>query len=154
MIDATLEVIHESRTAALVVSLALLMIFGCGGDNPSGLTEDEVLDLAEEIGGTSGVKGSCNAIAAKSTCLDYFGSFWTEQQMRLNCTGPGVAFSLNGCPYSELGGCNTGVGTISDAVLWHYGRGAHAFSAEDAAAAERVCNMTPLSRWVKPEDKA
>ncbi|MGD8897501.1 MAG: hypothetical protein PVJ73_15820, partial [Acidobacteriota bacterium] len=65
----------------------------------------------------------------------------------------GVAFSLDACPYTDLGGCNTGVGTIADAVLWHYDRGAQAFSAADAAAAERVCNETPLSRWVKPEDK-
>jgi hypothetical protein len=143
----------KARLRCSVVSVALLMVFGCGGDNPSGLSEDEVLELAEEVGGTSNVRGSCNAISAKSTCLDYFGSFWTEQQMRLNCTGPGVSFSLNACPYSELGGCNTGVGTIADAVLWHYGRGAHAFSAADAADAARVCNLTPLSSWVKPEDK-
>ena len=129
------------------------MISSCGGDNPSGLGEDEVYDLTEEIGSTNSVRGSCNAINAKSTCIDYFGSFWTEQQMRLNCTGPGVSFSLNACPYTALGGCNTGVGTIADSVLWHYSRGAHAFDAQTAADAERVCNLTTLSRWVKPEDK-
>lgn len=131
----------------------MLMITGCGGDSPSGMTQDEVFDLTEETGSTNRVRGSCDAIAAKSTCIDYFGSFWTEQQMRLNCTGPGVAFSLNACPHTELGGCNTGAGTITDAVLWHYGRGAQAFSVQDAADAERVCNQTPLARWVKPEDK-
>ena len=135
------------------VSIALLMVSGCGSDSPSGLREDEVFDLAEETGSTNRVRGSCNAIAAKSTCLDYFGSFWTEQQMRLNCTGSGVSFSLNACPYSDLGGCNTGAGTIADSVAWHYDRGAHAFNAQTAAEAAMVCNATPLSRWVKPEDK-
>jgi hypothetical protein len=143
----------KARLRCSVAFLALVIISGCGGDSPSGLTEDEVFDLAEEAGGTNKVRGSCNAISAKSTCIDYFGSFWTEQQMRLNCTGPGVSFSLDACPYSELGGCNTGVDTIADAVLWHYGRGAHAFSAADAADAAIVCNRTPLARWVKPEDK-
>jgi hypothetical protein len=136
-----------------VLFCALLMLSSCGGDSPSGLSEDEVFDLTEEIGSTTKVRGSCNAIAAKSTCMDYFGSFWTEQQMRLNCSGPGVSFSKDACPYTELGGCNTGTGTITDAVAWHYSRGAHAFNAETAAHAARVCNNTSLSKWVKPEDK-
>jgi hypothetical protein len=143
----------KARPVCSSVFFALLMISGCGSDSPGGLSEDEVFDLTEEVGSTNRVRGSCNAIAAKSTCIDYFGSFWTEQQMRLNCTGAGVSFSLNACPYTALGGCNTGAGTIADAVAWHYNRGAHAFNAQTAADATRVCNATPLSKWVKPEDK-
>jgi len=30
-------------------------------------------------------KGSCDAIADSSTCIEYYGSFWTEQQMKLQC---------------------------------------------------------------------
>jgi hypothetical protein len=129
------------------------MVFsGCAGDNPTGWSE-ETVDRTEEFGSMASVRGSCNAIASKSTCIDYFGSFWTEQQMRLNCSGPGVTFSRNGCPYAELGGCNTGAGTIADAVLWHYAEGGQPFNASTVNDARIVCLNTPMAQWVSAEDK-
>jgi len=93
------------------------------------------------------IKGSCNAIAESSTCLEYYGYFWNETQMRLNCEGSGT-FSSSPCPVDMAGGCNTGMGTSADMVAWMYLRGNGGMTAESMKYAKMACDATMASKWL------
>lgn len=96
---------------------------------------------------SKGAKGSCNDIKDSSTCLEYYGSFWNEDEMRLNCEGAGT-FSFDPCPQDMAGGCNTGMGTMADLVAWMYSRGGGDIDAEAMGYAQKACESTPLSKWI------
>lgn len=104
-------------------------------------------DLEDAKKDGSAARGSCNAIAEGSTCLEYVGSMWTEQQMRLNCSDSGT-FSLEACPDDMAGGCNVGAGTISDMISWFYYRGDGEITPESLFSAQQVCNMNPMGKWI------
>lgn len=91
-------------------------------------------------------KGSCDLISESSSCLGYYGSFWTKPQMELNC-GDGGTFSLKPCPLDSLGGCNIGNGDPGDTVIWFYNRGG---SPHDGSIQSNinVCNDNPMGRWI------
>jgi len=108
------------------------------------MTEDEVMDLVEEVDRDGKVRGSCSVID-KNSCLDYIGSFWTKEQMELNCKGTGI-LSLETCPYSEVGGCRVGANTVSENVVWSY------LSQEEASYQAKSCNAIPISSWVTPDE--
>ncbi|MBU0530917.1 MAG: hypothetical protein ABIG32_02060 [Candidatus Uhrbacteria bacterium] len=112
--------------------------------------EEDVQPLIEEVNEVHQVRGSCNVIAEKSACVDYAGTMWTEEQMRLNCQGAG-SFSLNTCPYSDRGGCVATPGTITETVVWSYGYGGQPISEEEAGYAADACNAGPVSNWVSPD---
>ncbi len=138
----------------LILIFGLVLFTGCESGNPApgtNISEDEVADLIEEIDGNGKIKGSCSALA-ESTCIDYIGSLWTEEQMKLNCSGDGMTFSKNTCKYSELGGCNMGPGTITEIVTWHYKEGNAGFNEESVIYAAGACNALPIAKWIKPED--
>ncbi|MEA3449741.1 MAG: hypothetical protein U9Q85_02065 [Patescibacteria group bacterium] len=91
------------------------------------------------------VKGSCDAIAKSSTCIEFYGSFYTEEMMRPGCDG---VFSLKPCPEGMNGGCNTGVGTAADMVAWMYVSGGGEMTAASMENAAKACDSAPVSRWI------
>lgn len=137
---------------AIICALIVLTGAGCGG----AVTEDEsieyedVEELIEEIDQAYKIRGSCNAIARASQCVDYIGSFWTEEQMKLNCEGVGQ-FSTNTCPYSEVGGCQVGAGTLAENVMWSFSYGGEPIAGEQIIYASGACNAIPGAQWVTPE---
>ena len=127
-------------------------------NNPETMDEDDYMDmidaysdLFEDPNGDGKVKGSCNSVAENSVCIDYMGSFWTEEQMKLNCTGPEVSFSKNTCPYPEIGGCKSGGGTITEIIIWYYPYGGEPITGELIDITRQVCNVTYMSQWTMPE---
>lgn len=114
--------------------------------------EEDVKPLIEEKTNSSKVKGSCNAIDFGSNCIDYIGSIWTEEQMKLNCQGANVKFSLDACPYPENGGCRMTGGTVSETIAWTYPYGGDPISGEVLEMTKSACNINPLGEWVMPDD--
>jgi hypothetical protein len=135
----------------LILPLLLFTGAGCSDSLPEDQQvdyEEDVAPLIEEVDGDYKVRGSCNVVAEKSTCIDYVGSLWDQpEQKELNCSNVGV-YSDNTCPYSELGGCQMGGGTFTEVITWHYGTGGQAFTAEDAYYAAQACNTLPMGTWV------
>ena len=114
--------------------------------------EEDVFPVIEEIDGNKKVKGSCNVIASKSTCVDYIGSIWEQpDQKELNCKGVGV-YSDNTCPYTNLGGCHATPGTMSAMVTWMYDYGGQALDTEDAKYAQMACDSLPVAEWTTPDE--
>lgn len=137
----------------LLIIPLLFMITGCGkGELPPDqeVTYEEVKEIIEETNPTGKVHGSCNMISTGSHCLDYIGSIWTEQQMRLNCQGAGE-FSFNTCPYTEQGGCQATADTISETILWSYNYGGSPITADVLPFEQAACNTNPAAQWVLPE---
>ena len=137
----------------LILPVFLLTGAGCDGmpADQQVYYEEGVAPLIEEVDGKYKVRGSCNVISEKSTCVDYVGSFWDEpEQKKLNCKGVGI-YSDNTCPYSDHGGCQMGGGTFTEVITWHYGEGGQAFTAEDIIYASGACNALPIGNWVGPD---
>ncbi|KKQ28199.1 MAG: hypothetical protein US42_C0001G0050 [Candidatus Magasanikbacteria bacterium GW2011_GWC2_37_14] len=111
--------------------------------------ENDVLPLLETKT-ESKVRGSCNMIESKSTCFDFIGEIFTEDRMRLSCEEG--KFSLDGCPYSDLGGCQATPGTVSESIAWSYNYGGQPISAEEAGYQAQACNAMTISKWVLPAD--
>lgn len=108
---------------------------------------NEMMDLEDDKKAGRKVKGSCNAIVEGSTCLEYYGSFWTDMQMKMNCEGSGD-FSSSPCPSDMAGGCNTGYGTEADMVAWMYYRGEGGITPESLGYAKMACDATLGSKWL------
>jgi len=145
------------NTIAVLLLLLPIILSGCDGEE-TGLPEDEQISqeeveeiLAEAPADRAGVRGSCNVIADKSTCIDYVGSLWTDEQIELNCQGVGV-WSKNTCPYSEIGGCQVGAGTIAETIAWSYTTGGQPMPLEAVQYAAGACNATAMAKWVLPDD--
>ena len=144
------------KTLLLLLIIPLIMGAGCGkkGEELSQEEIDEgievVEDLLEEVEDEYKVRGSCDTIASASHCLDYIGSFWTEQQMELNCGAAGT-FSKNTCPYSNNGGCQAGAGTITESVVWSYDYGGQPITGENVKYEAMACDANPLGKWVTPD---
>jgi hypothetical protein len=141
---------------AIIASLALILT-GCRGNDalpPDKQVdyENDVRPLIEEKEGQKKSRGSCNAIGFGSQCIDYVGSMWTDEQMKLNCQGEGRSFSKDACPYPENGGCNMGADTITEIVAWNYPYGGDPVTGGDLESAVGACNLTVGSKWVKPDD--
>ena len=112
--------------------------------------EEDVKPLIAEDTGHK-VRGSCNTINDQSACIDFIGSIFTEERIKLSCEGVGV-FSENACPYSELGGCQSSAGTISESIIWSYDYGGQPISREEAQYQAMACNSLPMGKWVTPDD--
>jgi len=140
------------RLAVLVGGV--LVLAGCGDvpANQQADYENDVKPLVAENTNPSKARGSCNMIASGSQCLDYVGSMWTQQQMELNCKGVGT-FSLNSCPYSDVGGCRTATGTLAENILWSYNQGGDPITPELKPYVQKACSAVASCKWVdKPED--
>jgi hypothetical protein len=125
----------------------LLLGAGCT-EEEADETYDAVTDILEETT-TQGTKGSCNNIDYGSQCLDYVGSYWTEEYMKLNC-GMGT-FSLDACPYTTVGGCQFGSGTMMETIMWSYDYGGDPVI-ESAPYAQGACNSITGGAWVLPDN--
>ncbi len=141
---------------SLLFLIPTLVLFGGACQGPDGEVEDvdyeeDVYELIEEINGDNLIKGSCNMISIGSNCVDFVGSFWTQEQMELSCSAPGYEFSNLTCPYSEYGGCMATPNTVSESVAWIYGYGGVSYTAEEAMYAQMACNALEVSTWVTPE---
>lgn len=139
------------RISILVLVLSFALV-GCKGMVPDDQAVDyeEVKDLIEEAKPSNNVRGSCNVIAESSTCLDYIGSIWTEEQMKLNCQGSGT-FSKNTCPYTEVGGCRTAGDTVAETVIWSYNYGGQPITPENEQYLAGACNALAPGQWVTPD---
>jgi len=107
----------------------------------------ELIDEIENSKAQKNIKGSCNAISQSSTCIEYYGSFWTIQEAKLHCSDSGI-FSTAPCPVDTFGGCNTGVGTAADMVAWMYLRGGGDINQESIKYAKMACDATLASNWI------
>ncbi|HCC23159.1 TPA: hypothetical protein DF272_03200 [Candidatus Falkowbacteria bacterium] len=143
-------------TNKLLLSIILLtsgiLTSGCTGDFPPEQEIDydkDVKPLIESSGKTK-VRGSCNIIDSKSTCVDFIGEIFTEERMKLSCAEG--KFSLDACPYSDLGGCQATPGTVSEIIVWSYDIGGAPITAEEAGYEAKACNALPAAKWVLPDD--
>jgi hypothetical protein len=138
----------------LVLPLTLTAC-GRGGIPPTqeeiGDNIDAVEDLLEEVNEEYKVRGSCDTIGSSSHCLDYVGSFWTEEQMTLNCQGAGT-FKKTTCPYSTNGGCRAGGGTMVETIVWSYDYGGNPITGENVQYETMACNANPVAQWTLPDD--
>ena len=138
----------------LLVGLMFMSVLtaGCKGDLPPGQAvnyEDDVKPLIESSG-KSKVRGSCNFIEGQSACIDFIGEVYTEERMRLSCSGG--KFSLDACPYSDLGGCQATPGTVTESIVWSYNYGGQPISQEEAGMQAKACNALEIAKWVLPLD--
>lgn len=115
---------------------------------------DEDIALIDELEGSKDskkqgkAKGRCADIDENSVCIEFYGSFWSEQEMRLTCADAGT-FSFDPCPSDMYGGCNTGLGTIADMVSWMYLRGGGDMTPESMKYAKMACDATLASEWIQ-----
>ncbi len=109
---------------------------------------NELLDLEDDKKTGNKSKGSCDSVSESSTCIEYYGSFWTEQVIKMGCSESDGVFSTKPCPSGMSGGCNTGVGTPADMVVWMYLTGGGDMTAESMKHASMACSATMASRWI------
>lgn len=140
------------KTIFPLLLIGVLFVAGCGEEMPKDqqIDYEEVQELIQETNDQYKVRGSCNVIDESSTCLDYVGSFWTKEQMTLNCQGVG-AFSENTCPYTTVGGCQAGAGSFVETILWSYNYGGELITPENEIYASGACNANPAGQWVTPD---
>ncbi|MBT3816860.1 MAG: hypothetical protein HOE80_04715 [Candidatus Magasanikbacteria bacterium] len=113
-----------------------------GDENPGNSLENIPTKPKE----TPHIGGSCNLIAKTSTCLEYVGQFWTEEQMGYNCYEGTLSFDP--CEHGEIGGCDIGKNSMTEMVIWMYPYGASPISAKDAEAAKPTCDINPMGTWI------
>ncbi len=112
---------------------------------------EEVAEALEDTGPRK-TYGSCNVIAESSTCVDYVGSMWAEDNSaELNCADSGT-FSRNTCPYSTYGGCQTSGGSVMEMIVWMYPEGGGEIDPEAVPYARAACEANPIGKWVMPDD--
>lgn len=131
---------------------AVLVLGGCDGN----LSQEQEIDYSEDVkpliesSSERKVRWSCNLIDSQSTCVDFVGEVFTEERMRLSCAE--WKFSLDACPYSDLGGCQATPGTISESIIWSYNYGGEPITPEEAWYQAKACNSLPATKWVVPDD--
>lgn len=106
-----------------------------------------LVDTTSKKDGSDAI-GSCDAIDESSSCIEYYGSFWTEVSAKLQCSEEGT-FSTDPCPRDFAGGCNTGMGTEADMVVWMYTRGGGEMTVESIKYAKMACDATMASHWIE-----
>ncbi len=110
---------------------------------------DELIELEDNKKAGNKSKGSCNSIQESSTCIEYYGSFWTREVIELGCDESEGTFSTKPCPSGMSGGCNTGVGTMADMVAWMYLTGGGEMTETSMKHAAMACSATMASRWIQ-----
>ncbi|HEY56990.1 MAG TPA: hypothetical protein G4O04_00290 [Anaerolineae bacterium] len=85
-------------------------------------------------------QGACVDILEASTCLDYWGDYWTPQTMALQCSAPGATYITNPCPTEDrMGGCRFNKGQPTEFIMWIYRIGGEAFTEATAGAFLNDC---------------
>ncbi len=101
----------------------------------------------EETDKQTKIMKSCNSISKTSTCIDYVGSFWSEEQKKYHCQESGV-LSDKVCENGNIGGCQIGRGSPSDIIIWMYPYGGEPISADTVQSAKPGCDMNPMGNWL------
>lgn len=142
----------KSNILVLLVVFIICVGAGCKGDMPPGQGVDYENDVKPliESKGTRKVRGSCNYIDTQSTCFDFIGEVYTEDRMKLSCSEG--KFSLDACPYSDLGGCQSTPGTVTESIVWSYDYGGQPITAEEAGYQAKACNALGVAKWVLPDE--
>lgn len=112
------------------------------------LAETEDL-LPNEVESEKTIKGSCDMVGQASTCVEYFGSYWTEETINLVCQDG--TYSKNRCPDQALGGCRISPESESDQITWHYERGGGGYNQESIKYAMQACNSIPGGLWTEED---
>ena len=107
---------------------------------------NEIEDIKEDKKNGKTTVWSCNMISESSTCIDYYGSFWTSEQIKLWCENG--KYSKQWCPRDYIWWCNTGLWTMADMVSWIYLRWGGGMDAESIKYAKQACNATFISNWI------
>ena len=144
----------------------VLLILGAGalgyfllGSEPEAGTDvvSDDMETAEQVekylqeDTSNSIAGSCNDITESSTCVEYRGSIWGDNDMaKLNCEGAGE-FSTNSCPYGAYGGCQTSGGTTLETVAWIYPQGGGGMTEESLPYAIKTCDVNSMAAWIKQE---
>lgn len=90
-------------------------------------------------------RGACMAIIVGSSCLEYWGDYWTSQTMALHCSSPGTTFipgkiSDQPCPQEDrMGGCRVAKGQPTEYVWWIYRIGGEPFNEATAGDFLSAC---------------
>jgi len=85
-------------------------------------------------------QGACVDILEASTCLDYWGDYWTPQTMALQCSAPGATYITDPCPTEDrMGGCRFNKGQPTEFIMWIYRIGGEAFTEATAGAFLNDC---------------
>jgi hypothetical protein len=139
-------------TLAILATALLTTGLSCTreSDNPEAIDYEADVKPLIETTEKAKVRGSCSVIDTKSTCIDFIGSVFTEERMKLSCEEG--KFSFDACPYSDLGGCQAAGGTITESIAWSYNYGGEPISQEEAGYQAKACNALGASKWVLPED--
>lgn len=84
-------------------------------------------------------RGACVAIVEGSSCVDYWGAYWTEETMQLHCNGVGT-YVTDPCPTeNRVAGCKTNAGTDLEFVLWVYDIGPNPVTGPNIGAYLAAC---------------
>jgi len=119
------------------------------------LTEADVAEMnrdwpgpgsGDEITYESAAKGSCDTIDDASICVEYYGSYWTADNIRQACTGAG-AYKTKPCPRPALGACLMSSGTENEMATWYYDYGGDPHG-ESITYATQACNANPFGQWI------
>jgi hypothetical protein len=98
------------------------------------------------------VRGSCNDILFSCVCEDYIGSYWTEENMKLQCSSNTAFFSLDACNYTTLGGCKNASGMPVENIVWVYDEGCDDPFDQETAGYTRESCLAVGGQWVYPAD--
>ncbi len=134
------------------IALALFLTTGCKNELPPEQTVDYEKDVKPLIESTETrqVRGSCSFIDTQSFCIDFIGEIYTEDRIKMSCVDG--KFSLDACPYSDLGGCQSTPGTMTESIAWSYNYGGQPISAEEANDQAAACNALGIAKWVLPHN--
>lgn len=90
-------------------------------------------------------KFSCDMVLESSVCIEYYGSFWTAEQVKIWCKW---IFSEKKCPSDYIWWCNTWEWTMADMVTWMYLRWNWGMTNESIKNAKNACNATLMASWI------
>ncbi|MFH1971040.1 MAG: hypothetical protein ABIJ05_01500 [Patescibacteria group bacterium] len=149
---------NKAVIASFTLVVILLGVFIAKGFSPKDIdpelseeiiTETEDLLPNDEVGSPKKINGSCDMIIQASTCVEYYGSYWTNETITLACQ-EGVV-STKGCPAPNLGGCRIMPGSESDMITWHYDSGGGGYNLENIQYAIQSCNSVPGGVWAEED---
>ena len=148
---------NKAVVGGLAIVVVLIGIFVLKGISPKEADEnysEEMLAetedlLPNEAESEKRVKGSCNLIDEGSTCVEYFGSYWTSETILLTCQD-GV-YSPDRCPEQSMGGCHMNPESETDMITWHYSQGGGGFDEENIKYAAQACNAVPGGVWAEED---
>jgi len=107
--------------------------------NQNSVSEKKTVPLGD-------VKGSCNLIEQASTCIEYYGSEWTSEAIKLVCEEG--EYSEDPCTKPSLGGCRISIGGEAEMISWYYDRGGEPFT-NNIQELNQACISLPDAAWVE-----